>query len=124
MEYQKIINLLDSAPNQLFKFRTKNWVEINNDSHETYNSVSQIRFKTSMVKSSLCDYSDACILLKETITITGRGADLATRQRDERNKEVIFKNCASFTKCITQINNTELYNAQEIDVVMPMYNLI
>ena len=124
MEYQKIINLLDSAPNQLFKFRTKNWVEINNDPHETYNSVSQIRFKTSMVKSSLCDYSDACILLKETITITGRGADLATRQRDERNKEVIFKNCASFTKCITQINNTELYDAQEIDVVMPMYNLI
>ena len=59
MEYEEIINLLDNTPNQPSKFRTKNWIEINDDSRETYNTNSQIKFKTSMLKSSLCDYSDA-----------------------------------------------------------------
>ena len=59
MEYQKIINLLDNTPNQPSKFRTKNWVKINDDSHGTYNTNSQTKIKTSMLKSSLCDYSDA-----------------------------------------------------------------
>ena len=59
MEYQKIINLLDNTPNQPTKFRTKNWVEINDDARVTYNTNSKIKFKTSMLKSSLCDYSDA-----------------------------------------------------------------
>ena len=67
MEYQKIINLLDNTPNQPSKFRTKNWVLINDDARGSYNKNSQGKFKTSMLKSSLCDYSDTYILVKETI---------------------------------------------------------
>ena len=77
-----------------------------------------------MLKSSLCDYSDAYILVKGTITITGEGADAAARQADERDKGVAFKNCAPFTNCISEINNTQVDNAKDIDIVMPMYNLI
>ena len=69
MEYQKIINLLDNALNQPSKFRTKNWIEINYQSRVVYNSNSDIRFKTTMLKSGLCDYSDAYILVKGKITI-------------------------------------------------------
>ena len=74
-----------------------------------------------MLKSNLCDYSDAYILAKETITISG---DVAARQGDEKNKGVIFKNCAPFTKSISRINGADIDNAQDIDIVMPMYNLI
>ena len=77
-----------------------------------------------MLKSDLCDYADAYIFVKGTITIAGAGADAAARQLDERNKGVIFKNCAPFTKCISRINGTDIDNAQDIDIVMPMYNLI
>ena len=63
MEYQKIINLLDNTPNQPTKFRTKNWVETNDDARGTYNTNSQTKFKTSMLKSSSCDYSDAHMLV-------------------------------------------------------------
>ena len=77
-----------------------------------------------MLKSSLCDYSDAYILVKGTITITGAGADAAARQADKRDKGVAFKNCAPFTNCISKINNTQVDNAKDIDVVMSMYNLI
>ena len=124
MEYQKIANLIDGTSNQQSKFRTKNWVEINDESRGTYNVSSRIKFKTTMLKSSLCDYSDAYILVKGTITITGAGADAAARQADERDKGVAFKNCAPFTNCISEINNTQVDNAKDIDIVMPMYNLI
>ena len=67
MKYQKIINLLDDGSNQPPKFRTKNWIEINDQSRGVYNFNSDTRFKTTMLKSSLCDYSDACILVKERI---------------------------------------------------------
>ena len=77
-----------------------------------------------MLKSSLCDYSDAYILVKGKITINGRGADAAARQADERDKGVSFKNCALFINCISEINNTQIDNAKDIDIVMPMYNLI
>ena len=125
MEYQKIANLLDNEviSNQLSKFRTRNWVEVNDDSRGTYTNA-DIKFKTTMLKSDLCDYADAYIFVKGTITIAGAGADAAARQLDERNKGVIFKNCAPFTKCISRINNTDIDNAQDIDIVMPMYNLI
>ena len=73
---------------------------------------------------SLCDYSDAYLLIKGKITITGRGADAAARQADEIDKGVAFKNCAPFTNCISEINNTQVDNAKDIDIVMPMYNLI
>ena len=96
MEYQKIANLIDSTSNQPSKFITKNRVEINDESRGVYNVSSQIKFKTTMLKSSLCDYSDACILVKRTITIAGAGADAAARQADERDKGVVFKNCTLF----------------------------
>ena len=114
----------DKKSNHPSKFRTKNWVEINDESRGTYNVNSQIKFKTTMLKSNICDYSDAYILVKGTITITGAGADVAARQSDERDKEVIFKNCAPFTNCISEINNIQVDNAKDIDIVMPMYNLI
>ena len=69
MEYQKIINFFDSTQNQTYKFRTKKWVEINDDPRGTYNTNTQIKFKTSNLKSSLCDYSDAYILASGTITV-------------------------------------------------------
>ena len=120
----KIANLVDHTSNHPYKFRTKNWVEINDESRGTYNAISQIKFKTTLLKSSLCDYSDAYILVKGTITITGAGADAAARQADERDKGVAFKNCAQFINCISEINNTQVENANDIDIVMPMYNLI
>ena len=123
MEYQKIANLIDDTSNQPSKFRTKNWVEINDESRGVYNVNSQIKFKTTMLKSSLCDYSDAYVLVKGTITIDGAGADAAARQADERNKGVAFKNYAPFTNWISEINNTQVDNAKDIDIVMPMYNL-
>ena len=69
MEYQKIINLLDKTPKQPSKFKTKNWVEINEKSRGTYNKDTEARFKTSMLRSSLCDYRDAYILAKGSITV-------------------------------------------------------
>ena len=86
--------MLDNTSNQLFKFRTKNWIEINDQSREVYNTNSDIRLKTTMLKSSLCDYSDAYILVKGIITITRAGEDTSARQADEKSKGVIFKNCA------------------------------
>ena len=77
-----------------------------------------------MLKSSLCDYSDAYILVKGTIAITGEGADAAARQEDERDKGVVFKNCSPFINCISEINNTQVDNAKDFDIVMSMYNLI
>ena len=124
MESQKIANLIDDTSSKPSKFRTKNWVEINDESRGTYNVNGQIKFKTTMLKSSLCDYSDEYILVKRKITITGAGADAAARQTDERDKGVAFKNCAPFINCICEINNTQVDNAKDIDIVMPMYNLI
>ena len=124
MEYQKIANWIDDASNKPSKFRTKNWVEINDESRGTYNVNSQIKFKTTMLKSSLCDYSDGYILVQGKITITRVGADDAAKRVDERDKGVAFKNCAPFTTCISELNNTQVDNARDIDIVMPMYNLI
>ena len=102
------------------KFRTRNRVEINDESRGTYTS-NDIKFKTTMLRSNLCDYADAYILVKGTITDVG---DDVAKRLDERNKGIIFKNCAPFTKWISRINNTDIDNAQDIDIVMLMYNLI
>ena len=77
-----------------------------------------------MLRSSLCDYADACIVVKRTITFAGAGDDAVVRRADERNKGVIFKNCAPSTKCISKKSNTEMDNAQDIDIVIPMNSLI
>ena len=122
MEYQKIANLIDDTSNQPSKFRTRNWVEINDESKGAYNVISQIKFKTTMLKSSLCDYSDAYILVKGTISVNNTAA--ADAAVNNTNKKVIFKNCAPFTNCISEINNTQTDNSKDIDIVMPMYNLI
>ena len=77
-----------------------------------------------MLKFSLCNYSDEYILGKEKIAITRAGADAAARKTDERDKGIIFKNCAPFINCKSKINNRQIDNAKYIDVVIPMYNLI
>ena len=122
MEYQKIANLLNDESNKPSKFRTRNWVEINDEARGTYSHNKQIKFKASMLRSSLCDYSDAYILVKGNISVNNTAADGAAA--NNTNKKVIFKNCAPFTNCISKINNTQIDNAEYIDIVMPMYNLI
>ena len=120
MEYQKIRNLLDDKKNQLCKFRTINWVEINddprgayqedddNDSNDDDDNNNNIKLKTSMIKSSLCNDRDACILVKETIAVPNTVGDAIV---NTTNKTVMFKNCAPFNSCITKINNTQVDNA-------------
>ena len=121
MECQKI-NLLDNKSNQPSKFRTKNWVEINDKSRGTYKGNSTINFKTTMLKSSICDYSDVYTLVKGNTSVDNTAAAPATTKNT--NKKVISKNCAPFTDSINEINNTLAKNAKHIDIVMPMYNLI
>ena len=119
MKYPKIANLLSDASNKPSKFRTRNWIEINDDIKGAYSPNKQIRFKTEMLRSTLCDYADAYILIKGNISVNNNAAGA-----NNTNKKVIFKNCASFTNCISKINNTQIDNAEYIDIVMPMYNLI
>ena len=95
MEYQKIANLLNDESNQPCKFRAKTWVEKNDDVRGIYSPNKQIRFKTSMLRSSLCDYSDAYILVKGNIAVNNTAG--AGAVASNTNKKVIFKNCALFT---------------------------
>ena len=114
--------MIDDASNKTSKFKTKNWVEINDESRGTYGVNSQIKLKTTMLKPSLCDYSDAYIHVRGTITVNNTAA--APAAANNTGKKVIFKNCAPFTKCIGKINYTNVDDARDIDIVMPMYNLI
>ena len=120
MEYRKILNFLDNTPNQPPKFRNESWVEIDDKPYVTCSPRSQIKFKTLMIRSRLCDYSDAYILFKGTITVENTGAAAVL---NNRNKKVIFKNCALFTDCISETNNIEIDHSKNIGVVMPMHNL-
>ena len=127
MEYQKIANLLDnevalSASNKPSKFRTRNWVEMNGNIRGAYSPNKQITIKTAMLRSSLCDYDDAYVLVKVNITVNSTAA--ASTAANNAGEKVIFKNCAPFTNCVSKINNIEIDNAQNIDLAMPMYNLI
>ena len=123
MKYQKVINLLDGTTNQPSKFRTRNWIEITDESRRKYDN-SSIKFKTIIIRSNLCYYCDAYILVSGTITLTGAGDDDNAKRANERDKGVIFKNCGLFTNCISNINNTQIENAEYKDIVMPIYNLI
>ena len=114
MEYQKIANLLDNASNQPSKFRTKNRVEINDESRGTYSVNRQTNFKTSTLRSSLCDYSDTYTLVKGNISVNNTAA--AGADANNTNRKVIFKICAPFTDCISKINNTQVDNAKYIDI--------
>ena len=124
MEYQKITNLLGTTSDNVPRFITKKWIEVHDQSgsaEDRYKPSKQIRFKTSMLRSDLCDYSDAYIVVKGDITLTktnGRGII------DIRNRFLAFKNNAPFTNCISKINNVLIDNAEDLDVVMPMYNLL
>ena len=124
MEYQK--KYLDNKANQPSKFKTKNWVAINDDLHGVCRTVSQVRFKTSMLKSSLCDYSDTYLLVSGRITITGAPSHATdtNKRTDERNKEVIFKTHTLYIECASEINNTQIDHAKDLDIVIPRYNLI
>ena len=118
METQKIVNLLGNADNEYSKFATRKWHVINDQNNTAYGEGNEdsttVKFETKVIKSNLCDYSDAYILGTENITATGSDA----------NTRVAFKNCAPFTKCITRINDEHVDNADSLDIIMPMYNLI
>ena len=114
METQKIINLLNDSSNEESKFATKKWYVI--DSQTTKGKYKQgytIKFETETIKSSLCDYSDAFILVAGDITVN---ADNTT--------DVAFNNYAPFSTCKTKINDVFLDEANHICIAMPMYNLM
>ena len=117
METQKIVNLLGDANNESSKFATRKWYVINDQNNTDYGDGDEngttIKFETKVIKSNLCDYSDAYILVTGNITATGGDA----------NTRVAFKNCASFTKCITHINDEYVDNADNLDIIMLMYKL-
>ena len=121
IEYQNIVSLLDNSLNQPSKFRTEDLVEINNESRGTYNTNSQTKFKTAILKSSLCDYSDGYILLKGYVIVNKTTANGAATNN---TNETLLRNCAPFTNCISEINNTQVDNAKDINIVIPMYNFI
>ena len=127
MEYDKINNLLLSEDNEsenLSKFVTREYVRVNRLSNAN-NKNKSIRFKTPMLRSNLCDYSDAYILVKGTITVTAPGANNNTNNiRDTRNRPLILKNNAPFVSCITRINGELIEDADDLDIVMSMYNLL
>ena len=127
MKYDKINNLLLSEDNEsekLSKFVTREYVRVNSLSN-TYNENKSIGFKTPMLRSNLCDYSDAYILVKGTITVTAPGVNNnANNIRDKRNRPVILKNNAPFVSCITRINGELIEDADDLDIVMSMYTLL
>ena len=122
MEYQKITNLLGTTLDEVPRFITKKWVKVYDQSGSAdhkYKPNKQIRFKTSMLRSDLCDYSDAYIVVEGKIALDGAA------YANKRNKGTAFKNnAAPFICCISKINNTLIDNAEDVDVVMPMYNLL
>ena len=119
MEFQKIINLLDTTfdNKDLPRFVTKKWIEIYDQSEKNYSINKEIRIKTSMLRSDLCNFSDAYIIVKGDITATNPN-------NAKRNKAVVFKNNATFINCISKINGIKIDSAEDLDVVMPMYNLL
>ena len=114
METQKIVNLLNGSDNENSKFATKKWYVIDSESKGNYSHENPIKFLTSSLESNLCDYSDAYILVTGNINVTGGNA----------NKKAVFKNCAPFRECRTEINETFVNNAKHINIAMSMYNLV
>ena len=124
MEYQKIINLLGTTLDEVPRFITKKWVEVHDQSgsaDDRYKPNKQIRFKTSMLRSDLYDYSDAYIVVKGDIILTKA---IKRRPIDIRNRFLAFKKSAPFTNCISKINNVLVENTEDLDIVTPMYNLL
>ena len=117
MEYDKINNLLGSEGKNLSKFVTGEYVRVNSLSN-TYNENKSIRFKTPMLRPDLCDYADTYILVNGTILVNG------LNPRGRQNRPLILKNNAPFVSCITRINGELIEDADDLDIVMPMYNLL
>ena len=119
MEFQKIVNFLErtSDDKDLPRFVTKKWTEVYDQSIGNYNVNKEIRIKTLMLRSDLCDFNDVYIIVKGDITV-------GTPNNAKRNKVVAFKNNAPFINCISKINGTKIDNAEDLDVLMPIYNLI
>ena len=114
METQKILNLLNDSSNKESKFATKKWYVIDSETAKgKYKQGDSIRFETESIKSSLCHYSDAFILVTGNITVNA-----------DDNTDVAFKNCAPFSTCATKINDVFLDEVNHIYTAMPMYNLI
>ena len=114
METQKILNLLNGSNNENSKFATKKWNIIDSESKGNYSPVNRIKFLTSSLESSLCDYSDAYVLVTGNIAVVGAN----------NNTKVAFKNCSPFRECRTEINETFVDNAEHINIAITMYNLI
>ena len=121
MEYDKINNLLlseDNGSEKLSKFVTREYVRVTS-LLDTYNENQSIRFKTPMLKSNLCDYSDAYILVNGTITVTAPGANNGVNNiRDKKNRSLVLKNNAPFVSCITRINGELIEDANDLVIVM------
>ena len=114
----------DNESEKLSKFVTREYVRVNS-LFNTFNENKSIRFKTPMLRSNLCDSSDAYILVKGTITVTAPGANNgANNIRDKRNRPLILKNNAPFVSYITRINGELIDDADDLDIVMSMYNLL
>ena len=116
MEFQKIVNC--NSDENLPRFITKKWVEVYDQSGGNYNVNKEIRMKTSMLRSDLYDYSDAYIFVKGDITLEG------DNDANKRKKNIAFKNNVPFINCISKINGVKIVNAKDLNVVMPMYNLL
>ena len=120
MKQQKIIDLLHTTFDKVPKFITKKWVDVNDQTgsaENRYKSSKQIRFKKSMLQSDLCDFSDAYIIVKGTITVTDPN-------NNAYDTKLAFKDNAPFISCISKINNALIDNAEDFDIVMSMYNLL
>ena len=118
MEFNKINNLLGPAHDKVPRFIIKKWIEIQSQSGSTYNTSKPIRIKTSMLRYDICDHSDAYVWVKRKITVTN------PNDNDNFNKELTFKNNAPFISCVSKINGELVENAEDLDIVMPMYNLL
>ena len=119
MEFQKILNVLDTTSdnNDLTKFVTKKWIKVYDQSEGNYNVNKEIRIKTSILRSGLCDFNDRYIVVKGIITVTNPN-------NTKINKAVALKINAPFINCISKINGVKIENAEDLGVVMPMYNLL
>ena len=120
MEYKKLTNLLGTTPDEMPRSITKKWIEVHDqlgNAENRYNQSKQIRFKTLMLRSDLCDCSDAYIVVKGKIIVTDPN-------NNAYDKKLAFKNNALFVSCISKINNTLIDNAEDLDIVMPIYNLL
>ena len=122
MEFQEIVNLLGITPDDkdLPRFVTKKWIELYDQTGGSYNVNKEIRIKTPMLRSDLCDFRDVYIVVKGTIT-TEQNTNI---NNDGHNKPFVFKNNAPFISCILKINSVLIDNAEDLDFVMSMYNLI